>query len=364
MRVFKSTTFLLLLFLLSATPSFASSRIPPLSEFLIFVMKVIIFQMPFGFIVTFLIGKSNFSNPSFIGIVKILLLSTVIGPITLIFAIAAGTLLSQLILGLGGIAIYAPIVIIISVLIKGFIALAKEYRHNSLLRIVCYQSVIFYAVIFSGLLIINANYFCGIPTLTNVEWFRCVRFDIFGTFEAIGLVAIFTAMTLLYFGQKQNNSTFIPPPTSKRLKLILAFLVTSIVLVTVFTVVKTNIDNKSHQSEGNGSEVTFVDLIQTPDSKTAVYESGNIIITFAVTDFESELVSWTSEFPYPIDDDKALLTFIQEEKRKSDKIMISSLDGKMQERADYIIARLLEAGKCSILDIRTNKYIESIKIDA
>src|SRR3989338_6011685 len=121
MRVFRLIIPLLLLFFLSATPIFASTQIPSLSEVVTTVMKIVIFQMPFGFIATFLISKFNFSNPTIVGILKILILSAVIGPITLIFAIAIGTLLSQLSLGLGGVEIYGPIVLIILVLIIGFI---------------------------------------------------------------------------------------------------------------------------------------------------------------------------------------------------------------------------------------------------
>ena len=110
------------------------------------------------------------------------------------------------------------------------------------------------------------------------------------------------------------------------------------------------------------SDIKVVKLSQPKDSKTVVFETGRVVISFGLNDFETSLRRWVKKHPH-IKSDQELLLFIEEQSESKDKIEVSDTPRELQSRIEYRIADLLETGKYTLYDKSKNVYLNKIKVE-
>jgi len=112
----------------------------------------------------------------------------------------------------------------------------------------------------------------------------------------------------------------------------------------------------------NRSDIKVVNLSQPLDSKTIVFETERVVISFGLNDFETNLRQWIKKHPN-INSDQELLSFIEEQSKSKDKIEISNATRELQSRIEYRVADLLKTGKYTLYDKSKNVYLNKIKVE-
>jgi hypothetical protein len=112
------------------------------------------------------------------------------------------------------------------------------------------------------------------------------------------------------------------------------------------------------------SDIKVVNLSKPSDSKTVVFETGLVAISFGLNDFETNLRQWIKKHPH-IKSDQELLSFIEDESESKDKIEIeiSNVTDELRSRIEYRVADLLETGKYTLYDKSKNVYLNKIKVE-
>lgn len=147
---------------------------------------------------------------------------------------------------------------------------------------------------------------------------------------------------------------------TKKITIITSLII--LIIISTLLVVVYQKNKIAKQKNSDGSKIKTIALSNPIDAKSVIFENEKVVITFGLNDFESNLIQFSEKYP-DIQDDKDLLTFIEEQSQSNSEIMISNMPKELQQRAEYRVADLLETGKFKLFDKKENIYIDKINIE-